>query len=231
MSKKAKNVVLASPFEALNEKHALVAETFQDMNQVLLGSSGTGKTYTLLRLALQEVLTQGNDYYQIIIVRSSVPTRDVGFLKGSLEDKISAYEMPYADIINKVTKPMPLSDKELFDSNYDKLKETGRIKFVNTSYLRGTTFDNSIVLFDEVQSATFHELDTVITRLGTASKLLMAGDYRQDDLKKGQSGLHNIMKVLEKMESYFNIIEFTPEDVVRSGLVKDYLITKDKLGL
>lgn len=231
MSKKIKSVIIDKPFNALNEKHQLIADTFEDKHQVLIGSSGTGKTFTSLRLALGLILKQENDYHQIIIVRSSVPTRDVGFLKGGLDEKMSVYEAPYSDIVNVITKPMPQQERESYASNYDKLKDTGRIKFANTSYLRGLTFDNAIVILDEVQSATFHEIDTVLTRLGNKSKLVMCGDFKQDDLKRGQSGLHEIMKILVDMVEHFNIIQFTPWDVIRSGFVRDYLIAKEEMCL
>ncbi len=231
MSKKLKNVVLRAPFEALNEKQQVIADTFLAKHQILIGSSGTGKTFTALRLAVEQIVTQGSGFDQLVIVRSSVPTRDVGFLKGSLEEKMAVYESPYSEIINSITEPLSFSDHEVYASNYDKMKAQGQIHFVNTSYLRGLTFDNAIVFFDEAQSATFHEIDTLVTRTGLDSKLIIAGDYKQNDLRASQSGLHDIIRVFDKMSSHFNIIEFTPNDCVRSEFVRQYLMAKEELDL
>jgi phosphate starvation-inducible PhoH-like protein len=228
---KKKAVVLRDQFEPLNKKQAAVQRTFKSKHQILIGSSGTGKTYTALRLALEQLIIPGSGIDQLIIIRSSVPTRDVGFLKGSLEEKIAVYEEPYSAIINSIAVPLSTAEREVHDSVYDKMKAHGQIKFVSTSYLRGLTFDNAIVLMDEAQSATFHELDTLVTRCGLDSKLIISGDYKQNDLKKGQSGLHDLMKIFDNMGNHFHVVEFTPEDCVRSEFVKEYLIAKEKLDL
>jgi phosphate starvation-inducible PhoH-like protein len=186
-----------------------------------LGSAGSGKTFVAMYLALQEVL-DSNEYQQIIIVRSAVQTREQGFMPGSLKEKEAYYETPYIDITN-----------DLFDRGdaYQILKQKGQLKFMTSSFVRGLTFDNSIIIVDECQSMTDHELSSIITRVGESSKIIFCGDTRQDDLATSKnradvSGLVKFTKVLKSMKE-FDIIEFTTADIVRSGLVKSFLIAKE----
>ena len=191
-------------------------------NLLLHGLAGTGKTFISMYLALKEVLEEQN-YKQVVVVRSVVPTRDIGFLPGNVKEKSKIYEGPYHAICN-----------ELFGRGdaYDILKAKNTIEFMTTSFLRGTTLSNCIVIVDEVNNMTLHELDSVITRLGKNCRILFCGDFRQSDLSKENErrGLMEFMKILQNMRS-FSHIEFTHEDIVRSGLVKQYIITKDRLGI
>jgi len=186
-----------------------------------LGSAGSGKTFVAMYLALQDVL-ENSEYKNILIVRSAVQTREQGFMPGTLKDKEAYYETPYIDITN-----------DLFDRGdaYQILKQKGQIKFMTSSFVRGLTFDNSIIIVDECQSMTEHELSSVITRVGESSKIIFCGDTRQDDLANSKnrsdvSGLVKFTKVLKSMKE-FDIIEFTTADIVRSGLVKSFLIAKE----
>jgi phosphate starvation-inducible protein PhoH and related proteins len=191
-------------------------------NLVLHGYAGTGKTFISLFLALNEILTPGSRYDKIIIVRSVVPSRDIGFLPGSIKDKIRVYEEPYSEIVD-----------DLFGrSEYDAMKLRGIIQFTTTSFLRGLTFNNAIVIVDEIQNMTFAELDTVMTRLGDVSKAVFCGDFRQTDLNdRDRSGLIDFLKVLKKISS-FSYVEFEKEDIVRSGLVRDYIIKRtEQMGM
>ena len=190
----------------------------------LLGSAGTGKSFISIYKALEEVMDKGNPFGTLVIVRSAVQTRDVGFTPGSLEDKMSLYEEPYVQICSTL-----FGRKDA----YQRLKEQGYIEFVSTTALRGCSFDNSVVLFDEVQNGNFHELDTVLTRVGHNSKIIFCGDYSQTDLIKktnDQSGLPDFLRVASTM-SEFTKINFTPDDIVRSSLVKNWIIAKENLGL
>ena len=224
MSRNIKNVHLKEPFFPKTENQAIIQDTWNEHHQVLLGFAGTGKTFTALYLAMESILDRESPYDKIIITRSSVPTRDVGFLPGSLDEKLEIYELPYKAIINSITKVMSTKDKEMFADSYDKLKAMGMVEFINTSYLRGLTFDNSIIIFDECQSATYHELTSLATRLGTDSKIVLSGDIAQNDLTKGKSGLPAFMNVISNMyNSHWNITEFKLEDIVRSGFVRDFL--------
>lgn len=189
----------------------------------LLGSAGSGKTFMALAKALEEVLDHGNPYHKITIVRSSVATRDVGFLPGTVEEKMAIFEMPYIQICD-----------DLFSKKgaYGRLKEQDKIEFVPTSYVRGCTWDNSIVILDECENLTFHELSSVITRVGTNTKFLLVGDTKQNDLLKNKndvSGLVNFLQIAKSMKE-FKMVEFSIEDIVRSGLVKSWLKACDKLG-
>lgn len=196
-----------------------------DMNLMLHGVAGTGKTFLAMYLALRDVLSGHDQKKKIFIVRSVVPTRDMGFLPGNQKEKARAYEAPYFTICN-----------ELFGRGdaYETLKSKNIIEFITTSFVRGITLDNSIVIVDECQNMAAMELHSVMTRIGQNTKILFCGDTRQDDLtserKKEESGLAEFMKILKRMKS-FDFIEFGENDIVRSDLVKEYIITRNRLGL
>jgi phosphate starvation-inducible protein PhoH len=183
--------------------------------------AGTGKSFLSLYLSLQAILAKKSPYLKIVVIRSAVPTRDIGFLPGSLKEKIEAYEEPYKIIVS-----------EIFGRGdaYGILKNKGQIEFVTTSYLRGITLDDCIVIVDEFQNCTFQELDTIITRIGENGKIIFSGDYRQSDLDKSRerAGMIKFLDILEKMYE-FEFVEFDAEDIVRSGLVKSYIIAKSEL--
>ena len=198
-------------------------------NQFLFGSAGTGKTFVSLYLALKEVLDLKGDADKVILVRSLIPTREIGFLPGDEEDKAALYQVPYQNMVRRMFE-MP--NEQAFNNLYDKLKAQGTLFFLSTSFLRGLTFDNSIIIVDECQNLNFHELDTIITRVGQDSKILFCGDFNQTDLQKTneKNGLHDFLRILEQMEE-FNCTEFNLGDIVRSGFVRSYLINKIKLGV
>ena len=195
---------------------------------VAYGCAGTGKTFITLYNALREVLDERTPYEKIYLVRSLVATREIGFLPGSYEDKSDIYQIPYKNMV-KYMFQMP-SDAD-FEMLYGNLKAQETIKFWSTSFLRGTTLDNSIVIVDEFQNCTAHELDSIITRVGENSKIMFCGDASQSDLQKTneRNGIIDFMTVLRKMSS-FDIIEFGVDDIVRSGLVKEYIIAKLEAG-
>ena len=196
---------------------------------VAYGCAGTGKTFITLYNALREVLDEKTPYEKIYLVRSLVATREIGFLPGSYEDKSDIYQIPYKNMV-KYMFQMP-SDAE-FEMLYGNLKSQETIKFWSTSFLRGTTLDNSIVIVDEFQNANFHELCSIITRVGENSKIMFCGDATQSDLIKTneKNGVIDFMKILRTMPSV-DIIEFGIDDVIRSGLVKEFLIAQHALGL
>ena len=196
---------------------------------IAYGAAGTGKTFITLYNALKDVLSENTPYDKIYIVRSLVATREIGFLPGDHEDKSSYYQIPYKHMV-KYMFQMP-SDAD-FEMLYGNLKSQDSIKFWSTSFLRGTTLDNSIVIVDEFQNLNFHELDSIITRVGENTKIVFCGDASQSDLVKtnDRNGIVDFMNILRKMNS-FDIIEFGIDDIVRSGLVKEYLIAKNELGL
>jgi phosphate starvation-inducible protein PhoH len=195
----------------------------QGYNLAAIGTAGTGKTMCATYLALQDVLEKG-EYERIVIVRSAVQTREQGFVPGTLQQKEGIFEQPYIDIVN-----------DLFGrgDSYQILKQKGVIRFITSSNIRGLTFDNSVIIVDEFQNMTYHELDTIITRVGEESKIVFCGDTRQDDLKQSKnradiSGLDAFLKVLSAISS-FDVVKFGIEDIVRSGLVKEYIIAKEQL--
>ena len=198
-------------------------------NQFLCGCAGTGKTFISMYLAFEEVLRNETPYDKVIIVRSLIPTREIGFLPGDEEDKAALYQVPYANMAQFMFKQ---PNEQAFNILYDRLKAQGSFYFLSTSFLRGLTFDNSIIIVDECQNLNFHELDTIITRVGQDSKISFCGDFMQSDLTKRneKDGLHDFVKILEEMDE-FNISEFSIGDIVRSGFVRSYLIQKTKLGL
>ena len=195
---------------------------------VAYGCAGTGKTFITLYNALREVLDERTPYEKIYLVRSLVATREIGFLPGSYEDKSDIYQIPYKNMV-KYMFQMP-SDAE-FEMLYGNLKAQETIKFWSTSFLRGTTLDNSIIIVDEFQNCTAHELDSIITRVGENSKIMFCGDATQSDLQKSneRNGIVDFMSILRKMPS-IDIIEFGVDDIVRSGLVKEYIVAKIEAG-
>ena len=190
---------------------------------MLHGFAGTGKTFCALYLALNEILTNQSIYDKIVIIRSVVPSRDMGFLPGSMKEKIQVYEEPYREICTSLFKR---SDA------YDILKMKGIVHFTTTSFLRGITFNKAIVILDESQNLSFAECDTVMTRMGDESRLVICGDFRQTDLNKPheKEGITQLMKITNRINT-FQHIDFAKEDIVRSGLVRSYIIQKYELGL
>ena len=196
---------------------------------IAYGAAGTGKTFITLYNALKDVLSENTPYDKIYIVRSLVATREIGFLPGDHEDKSSYYQIPYKHMV-KYMFQMP-SDAD-FEMLYGNLRAQETIKFWSTSFLRGTTLDDAIIIVDEFQNLNFHELDSIITRVGENTKIVFCGDASQSDLTKTneRNGIVDFMKVIRAMPS-FELIEFGIDDIVRSGLVKEYLIAKLESGM
>ena len=207
------------------------AYDFWDKNKNLFmyGCAGTGKTFIALYLALREVLNEETPYEKVYIVRSLVSTREIGFLPGDHEDKSEIYQIPYKNMVRYMFE-MP--DDNSFEMLYGNLKAQETISFWSTSFIRGTTLDRSIVIVDECQNLNFHELDSIITRVGEDTKILFCGDANQTDLVKTneRNGIHNFMNILSIMNE-FGMIEFGIQDIVRSGLIRSYLLSKLGLGL
>ena len=214
----------------VTDSQQTVFDTWKEgKNQFLFGCAGTGKTFVSLYLALQDVMNLQTKYDKVILVRSLIPTREIGFLPGDEEDKAALYQVPYQNMV-KFMFEQP--NEQSFNMLYDKLKNQGSLYFLSTSFLRGLTFDNSIIIVDECQNLNFHELDTITTRVGQDSKIIYCGDFSQTDLLKQneRNGLHDFLRILEEMQE-FNCVEFNIGDIVRSGFVRNYLIQKTKLGM
>ena len=196
----------------------------------IYGAAGTGKTFCALYKALQDTISDLPKYEGIYLVRSLVATREIGFLPGDAEDKASLYQIPYKNMVKYMFEAS--SDAE-FDMLYGGLKKQETIKFWSTSFLRGVTLDNSVIIIDEMQNLNFHELDSIITRVGEGSRIVFAGDAMQSDLTRAneKNGIHDFMRILEAMPDSFEMIEFGTDDIVRSGLVREYLVAKDHLGI
>jgi predicted ribonuclease YlaK len=198
-------------------------------NIVAYGAAGTGKTFITLYNALQDVLNERSPYEKIYIVRSLVATREIGFLPGDHEDKSSLYQIPYKNMVKYMFEMPTDSDFEML---YGNLKNQETISFWSTSFIRGTTLDNAVIVVDEFQNLNFHELDSIITRVGENTKIMFCGDATQSDLIKTneKNGIVDFMRILQQMPS-MEIIEFGLEDIVRSGLCKEYLVAKAELGM
>ena len=215
--------------EPLTENQKKLFESYKNQKHIVAyGCAGTGKTFITLYNALQDVLDEVSPYERVYIVRSLVATREIGFLPGSHDDKADIYQIPYKNMV-KYMFQMP-SDAD-FEMLYGNLKTQETIKFWSTSFLRGTTLDNSIIIVDEFQNLNFHELDSIITRVGENTKIMFCGDATQSDLVKTneRNGISDFMNVLRKMDSV-DIVEFGVDDIVRSGLVKEYIIAKMEAG-
>ena len=217
---------ISSDIHPMTDNQAVAFESWESgVNLMLHGIAGTGKTFLGLYFSLKEVMSKNTQYKKVFIIRSVVPTRDIGFLPGSQKDKMKVYEAPYYDIASK-----------LFNRGdaYEILKQRNNVEFISTSFLRGSTFDDCIIVVDEVQNMSDQELHTVMTRVGENCRIIFCGDVKQDDLtserKKEMSGLRLFMKVIKKMKE-FNFVEFEASDIVRSKLVKSYIIERDRQGL
>jgi phosphate starvation-inducible PhoH-like protein/PhoH-like ATPase len=200
--------------------------TFREYNAgkhlMLHGIAGTGKSFLSMYLSLNQVLSENSPYKKIVIIRTVVPTRDVGFLPGNAKEKTKVYEAPYQAICT-----------ELFGRGdaYEYLKARGVIEFMSTSFVRGITLSDCIVIVDEMQNANGHELDSVITRVGNNCRVIFSGDFRQSDFTRDtdKNGLHTFIEIIKSIRD-FSLIEFDVEDIVRSQLVKEYIIAKSKLS-
>jgi phosphate starvation-inducible PhoH-like protein len=213
-------------FDALTENQQLFFDSYKrgDYFIGLFGSPGVGKTFLAMYRGLEEVLDRTNPFKQIVVVRSAVQVRDQGFVPGSLDEKMEIYETPYKEI-----------SETLFGRSdaWDRLKEQGYARFISTTAIRGISIDDAIILVDESQSMTFHELSSVISRVGHRSKIIFIGDLKQNDLIKSKndvSGLKEFLNVARHMDE-FSEITFTPDDIVRSSLVKSFIVACDKLGI
>ena len=228
--KKPLNADYLVDIEPLNDNQKRLFDSYKkSKNIIAYGCAGTGKTFITLYNAMKDVLSDNNLYEKIYLVRSLVSTREIGFLPGDHEDKADIYQIPYKNMV-KYMFQMP-SDAD-FEMLYGNLKSQDTIKFWSTSFIRGTTLDNAIVIVDEFQNLNFHELDSIITRVGENTKIVFCGDASQSDLVKtnDRNGIVDFMNILRKMNS-FDIIEFGIDDIVRSGLVKEYLVAKIQMGL
>ena len=217
--------------EPLTDNQKRLFESYKNSKHIIAyGAAGTGKTFITLYNALTDVLDPSKPYERIYLVRSLVATREIGFLPGDHEDKADIYQIPYKNMV-KYMFQMP-SDAD-FEMLYGNLKQQDSIKFWSTSFIRGTTIDQAIVLVDESQNLNFHELDSIITRVGEDAKIIFCGDASQTDLQKTneKNGILDFMKIIEQMPEDFAMIEFGINDIVRSGLVRQYLLKKMALGM
>ena len=231
-TKKTKEINLNNlvSIKPITDNQKIVFDSWKEgKNHFLFGAAGTGKTFISLYLAMQNVLDLKSPYERVFVVRSLIPTREIGFLPGDEEDKAALYQVPYQNMV-KFMFEQP--NEQSFINLYDRLKGQGSLYFLSTSFLRGLTFDNAIIIVDECQNMNFHELDTITTRVGQDSRIVFCGDFDQSDLQKmnERNGLHDFLRILEEMDE-FSCVEFTIGDIVRSGFVRSYLINKIKLGI
>jgi len=204
----------------------IFTEFDQAKNLILMGTAGTGKTFCSMYLALKSIVDNKNNTgpNKIIIIRSVVSSRDVGFLPGTLKEKLSVYEAPYKAIFSEL---LGRGDA------WEIMKTNGVVDFVSTSYLRGTSINDSFIIMDEFQNCNLSELDTIMTRVGKNSRMIFCGDLEQTDLLKSRfdvTGLPKFVSIIEQMQS-FNIEEFGVDDIVRSGIVREYILAKKSLGI
>lgn len=200
--------------EPLNHKQRFVLNSKRHL--VLSGLAGTGKTFLASYLGYKSIFNTG-EFNKLVYIRSAVPTRNLGFLPGTDKEKVEVYEAPYIDIAT-----------ELFGrgDSYEILKRKSIVHFMSTSFIRGTTLKDAFIIVDECQNMTYHELDSIITRIGDNCKIMFCGDIKQADLYK--NGFQDFYTVLKNMDE-FDFIDFTHEDIVRSQFVKSYIITKDEV--
>ena len=205
-------------FDPLTENQRKFFDAYKrgDYFFALHGVAGTGKTFCALYKSLEEVLDKSNPFCKVILVRSAVQGREIGHLPGDVDEKMEIFQQPYQQICST-----------LFERRdaYERLKEQGYVEFISTSFIRGMSFDDAIIIVDECQNLSWEEINTCMTRVGYRSKIIFCGDYRQTDLKKKNdlSGLKKFLEIADLMESHTRV-EFTVEDIVRSSLVKDWIL-------
>ena len=228
--KKPVNSDLLNKIEPITENQKRLFEAYDEgQNLIAYGCAGTGKTFITLYKALEEVLDERTPYEKVYLVRSLVATREIGFLPGDHDDKAALYQIPYKNMV----KYMFLMETDAdFEMLYGNLKSQETISFWSTSFLRGTTLDRSIIIVDEFQNMTGHELDSIMTRVGEDSKIHFCGDATQSDLTKAseRTGIMDFMSILDRMPSITKI-EFGLDDIVRSGICKEYLLAKHESGI
>ena len=211
--------------EPITKNQVKAFESWADgENLVLAGSAGTGKTFVAMYLALQASLEPSTPYHKVVVVRSIVPTRDMGYLPGTKEEKVEPFETPYKTI-----------SLELFNYDsgvYNKLINNHQMEFITTSFVRGIQLNNAIVIIDEMQNLNFHELDSVITRIGQDCRVIFSGDYYQSDFRDGyeRDGIQTFLRIVERLKN-FSVITFGWDDIVRSDFLRDYIMTKEMLGI
>jgi len=222
--RKQKTQLTVKSVEPKTQTQEEVFESYYTGQNIMLhGVAGTGKTFVSMFLGLNDVISGYGEQNKIVVVRSVVPTRDMGFLPGNQTEKSKVYELPYQSIVTELCGR---------GDAYETLKRDGKIEFISTSFVRGLTFNDSIIIVDECQNLTFHELDSIITRVGDNCRILFCGDFRQSDLERDheKKGVLDFIKVITKMQS-FDFVEFSKEDIVRSPLVKEYIISKLDNGI
>ena len=197
---------------------------FQGNNIVASGFPGTGKTYISMWLALNSILSEEHAQKKLVIVRSAVASREIGFLPGSKEEKMEPFEAPYKDILHDLIGK---------SRAYEDMVDAGKIEFMPTSYLRGLTWDNCVVVVDEIQNMSAQEIHTIMTRVGKNTRVIVCGDTSQNDLEGKRfeaSGMSDFLRIAERVNS-FDTIPFTKHDIIRSGFVKEWILAKEDLGL
>lgn len=216
--------------EPLTENQGRIFKSWDEGKHLFIyGAAGTGKTFCALYKALQDTLKTTPNYDSVYLVRSLVATREIGFLPGDHEDKSSLYQIPYKNMVKYMFE---MGNDNEFEILYGALKQQETIKFWSTSFLRGVTLDNSVIIIDEMQNLNFHELDSIITRVGENSRIVFCGDAMQSDLvrDKEKNGIHDFMRILDLMPEDFEMIEMGLDDICRSGLVRNYLMAKNSAG-
>lgn len=227
-NKRTINLELMHKMHPLTDNQAKLFESYEKGQNILAyGKPGTGKTHVLLYNALKDVLNERTPYDKIIIFRSTVQSLEIGFVPGTVSEKIAPFESPYKHMVKSM---FDLPTEEDFEMLYGLLKSEKIIDFRCVSFERGTTYDNTILIVDECQNLNYKQLSTIITRTGQDSRIFFAGDYKQSDLTKQseRNGILDFIEVLKRMQS-FDLIQFTIEDVIRSGIVKEFLIAEHEL--
>ena len=228
--KKPYNSDMMVPIEPITPNQTTAFAHYNEgKNLFLYGAAGTGKTFITLYMALKQVLDPLTPYQKVVLVRSLVSTREIGFLPGDHEDKSALYQIPYKNMVKYMFELATDNDFEMLWGN---LKAQESVTFWSTSFIRGTTLDASIVIVDESQNLNFHELDSIITRVGEDTKIMFCGDVAQTDLIRTneKNGILDFQKIITMMPE-FALVEFGVDDIVRSGLVRSYITSKHTLGL
>ena len=194
------------------EKQKELLDALKASSQVfILGPAGTGKTYVTATYAADLYTTKEID--KIVITRPHVAVgKELGFLKGDLQEKTMPWALPVLDVL----------EKHLGKGTVETAIKNGNIEMAPLALMRGRSFDNAFIIVDETQNITTHELKMLLTRVGEDTTIVLNGDIQQSDLKEAD-GLSKVIHLAKKHMLPVPIIEFGVDDIIRSDICAQWV--------
>lgn len=206
--------------EAKTDRQQVHINALTEADQVIIsGCAGTGKTYVTATYAAQQY--QSKSYNKIIITRPHVEVgKGLGYLKGDLGEKTMPWVTPIIEVL----------EEHLGKGVVETGIKNGNIEVAPLALMRGRSFNQALILLDEAQNLNFQEIKMLTTRVGEGSKLIINGDIQQSDLKESD-GLSKIIHLVKKYQLPIPLVEYNIEDVVRSGITKQWLEVYHQEGI